>query len=341
VIASLRRRAALGAVDDDELAARISRARTAMTHAGLDGLLMDLPADPDPDADPLPTAGPTGPTPPAWADLDTGAATTGAPPSATAPVTIPIGRAATSVHVPDHRPPPPTPPGVPDPRASVLRASQLTPILVAVVVVAAFAILIVGTVARNGSSDSDPSQISEEVAVPPTTAEPTTTTTAPAPAETVPPAPPPGPPPTAEHQELVVGVDITAGRHMQPDGMDCYWEVRDGTGESFAFGGSDRPVLDVRDGEVVVLDFCGALVPYAPPAAPATSVGSGDWLVGEDLVAGTYRPSATDDFCIWERASGFRHDFDELIEWDDTRRDVAVRDGERFSSAGCGTWNRV
>lgn len=353
VVASLRRRAALGHIDDAELASRTSRARTAMTHAGLDGLLMDLPPDPDPGAAPPPPSAGT-----AWADLDAGAATTATrPTSATDPVTVPLGRAAPTMGGPDHRPAPPSAGGLPvparvtDPRAPVLRASQLTPILVAVVVVAAFAILIVGTIARNGSDDPDPgiSRAPSELA--PTTATPDTpdttatpATTIPAPAETVPPAPPPTSPPpplVPEQQRLVVGVDIGPGRYMQTDRADCFWEIQDAAGNPAAFGAADRPVLDVQSGEVVVLDFCGALVPYAPAAAPATSAGSGDWLVGEDLVAGTYRPSGTEEFCLWERANGFRHLFDEIIEWDDTRRDVTLRDGERFTTDGCGTWSRV
>jgi len=292
-----------------------------MTHAGLDGLLMDLP--PDPGGEPPPASQP-------WADLDAGA-------SRASSTTGPTGAPGPTGF--------PGPVGLPSERAAVMRSAQLVPILVAVVVVAAFGIAIVAAATGVwGDDDTDagsyyqvPTELDAPTSASTSSTTASTTTTAPAPAETAPPAPPP----TNDHQELVVGVDITAGRYMQPDGIACFWEVRDGTGDAFALGGSDRPVLDVRDGEVVVLDFCGALVPYAPAAAPATSVGSGDWLVGEDLVAGTYRPSATDGFCLWERGNGFRHVFDEVIEWDDTRRDVTVRDGERFSSDGCGTWTKV
>jgi hypothetical protein len=74
-------------------------------------------------------------------------------------------------------------------------------------------------------------------------------------------------------------------------------------------------------------------------------MGDGDWLVGSDVVAGTYRsdlPGATSDMCMWERGTGFRHGYDEVVTYEyPGTLEVTVRDGERFSSFTCGTWTKV
>jgi len=44
VVEELRRRAAAGQLSAEELADRVHRARTVLTLAGLDGILLDLPA---------------------------------------------------------------------------------------------------------------------------------------------------------------------------------------------------------------------------------------------------------------------------------------------------------
>ena len=105
----------------------------------------------------------------------------------------------------------------------------------------------------------------------------------------------------------------------------------------------------------------------APPAAPTvtpvpvpavdarTSFGDGAWLVGPEIVAGTYRTDGPSSGCYWARLAEFsnvktfldRSDAasdadrgpeigaDEVIVVEVRKSDVA------FETRGCGTWRRV
>jgi hypothetical protein len=154
-----------------------------------------------------------------------------------------------------------------------------------------------------------------------------------------------------------VGVDIEPGRYLSTGTATCYWE------RVKSFGGTldDIIVNGAPSGDHVIVDVAASdaglrtqgcdFRPYAPPAAPATSFGDGDWLVGSDIAPGTYRlTEKTSTFtgdaslCRWERAADFAHDFFDTIASDyPAGADVTVdlRPDERFTSDLCGTWTHL
>jgi hypothetical protein len=79
---------------------------------------------------------------------------------------------------------------------------------------------------------------------------------------------------------------------------------------------------------------------------PATSFdGDGEYLVGEDIAAGTYKTAGPqDDFsCYWERDKDSSGSFESIIANDNlsgTGR-VTVEKGEVFKTQGCRTWQKV
>lgn len=89
------------------------------------------------------------------------------------------------------------------------------------------------------------------------------------------------------------------------------------------------------------------LVPIVPPPPtttttlpPSASFGSGTWIVGSEVPAGTYRNSGGSG-CYWARLSGFGGTLDEIIanNFDDVINIVTISPTDRgFESSGCGTW---
>lgn len=164
----------------------------------------------------------------------------------------------------------------------------------------------------------------------PTTAAPTTTTTA---------------PPAFRDGRLIVGTDVQPGRYVS-DGAFCYWERRSGLSGAFEEiivngGGEGHTIVDILPGDVAFdSSGCGGWSVYAPPPAPVTAFGPGDWAVGDEIAPGTYR--AEGGACAWERATGFTHDYDEILDYGFPTGGpvvVEIRAGDvRFSSTGCGDW---
>lgn len=80
------------------------------------------------------------------------------------------------------------------------------------------------------------------------------------------------------------------------------------------------------------------------PAGPATTFGDGQWLVGRDINAGTYRIAGPDDSglgsCYWERAKDASGELGSIIANDNPTgpADLTVNDGEYVKSQGCQTW---
>lgn len=93
----------------------------------------------------------------------------------------------------------------------------------------------------------------------------------------------------------------------------------------------------------------------AAAAAPATSTssvpttvsGDGEYQVGVDMQAGTYRTAGPEDGsfggCYWERDKNASGDFDAIIANDNLSGSgiVTVKRGEYFKSSGCQSWVRV
>lgn len=172
-----------------------------------------------------------------------------------------------------------------------------------------------------------------------TTTEATTTTAAP----TTTTAPLPG----FGGGTQLVGTDVQPGRYVS-EGDLCYWERLSGVSGDFdeiiVNGNTDgQAIVEITAGDVAFnSSTCGRWTLYQPPAAPISEFGPGDWVVGEQIAPGTYRANGA--LCYWERATGFTHDFGEILTnaVPEGQAVVEISPGDvRFTSSGCGTWSPV
>ncbi|GAA1425437.1 hypothetical protein GCM10009601_32370 [Streptomyces thermospinosisporus] len=79
---------------------------------------------------------------------------------------------------------------------------------------------------------------------------------------------------------------------------------------------------------------------------PATSFsGEGEYLVGEDIKAGTYKTAGPEDEwgCYWERAKDASGEFDSIIANNNLNGPgrVTLNNGEYFKTNRCQEWTRV
>ncbi|AWW42885.1 hypothetical protein DN051_36695 [Streptomyces cadmiisoli] len=77
------------------------------------------------------------------------------------------------------------------------------------------------------------------------------------------------------------------------------------------------------------------------PVGPSTSIGSGTYLVGEDVKAGSYKTSGpTDDMCYWARNKNDSGELEAIIAngiLEGPGR-VTLNKGEVFETSGCEVW---
>lgn len=82
--------------------------------------------------------------------------------------------------------------------------------------------------------------------------------------------------------------------------------------------------------------------PTPPPPEVFKTFDDGDYVVGVDIAAGTYRIREAADLCYWERLKGFGGTLDEIIANENVIGAYAVvtigKFDKGFSSSGCGTW---
>lgn len=209
------------------------------------------------------------------------------------------------------------------------------------------------------ANDPDPRQAPTERPTRTPTPKPTATPTAtrtptPTPTPTATPTPSPTPAPAGYSfgsGVKQVGVEVVAGATYRTRSArsGCYWARLSG------FGGTLDEIIanDITDGPAVVtigpndVGFestrCGT---WTQDLSPITSnneeFGEGTYIVGVDILPGTYR-SEGNDFCYWARLSGFGGTLDDIIVND-------IRDGSAivtidvsdagFTSSGCNTWRR-
>jgi hypothetical protein len=146
-----------------------------------------------------------------------------------------------------------------------------------------------------------------------------------------------------------VGTAVKPGRYTSPTG-NCSWKRLNHYGDSDANviasdTSSGRAVVQVEPSDVAFSSTgaCGAWTRWTPPATPASTFTDGDWVVGADIAAGTYK-SVNGYDCYWELARGFDHDLTEIITTDNSPGSATVTipaTAARFTSKGCGTWNRT
>jgi hypothetical protein len=161
--------------------------------------------------------------------------------------------------------------------------------------------------------------------------------------------PPPAAPPAFPAGTYQVNVNIAPGRYEAPGGSGCYWERLSGFGGSLDeviandFGTS-HVIVDLAASDVGFrFSRCGSFTPYRPPAGPTDSFGEGDYVVNQQVVAGTYA-SPGGSGCYWERLRGFGGSLVDIIDNDfgSSSPIVTIAPGDGgFFSHRCGTWSRI
>ena len=150
--------------------------------------------------------------------------------------------------------------------------------------------------------------------------EPTATST---PTPTITPTPKPGLGPGTYE----VGIDVQPGIHAGKAGTgildSCYWERLRGVSGEFSDVIANNNAIGQFYVEILPTDKyfkvgCD-IIPineWPTPVEPFSNIEPGIYLVGRDIVVGTYRGEAGTgvlDSCYWERLSGVSGEFDDLI----------------------------
>ena len=150
---------------------------------------------------------------------------------------------------------------------------------------------------------------------------------------------------------LVVGKDIQAGTYRtRHDSSGCYFARLKG------FSGALGDILanDNTDARVVITILptdagfqssnCDTWSSdLSAITTSQTSFRNGDFIVGTDMVPGTYRNTASSG-CYFARLSGFDHTLDNIIANDNTDAQAVVTiaaSDKGFESSNCGTWTKM
>ncbi|MGW3458402.1 hypothetical protein ACWDE9_02020 [Streptomyces olivaceoviridis] len=142
---------------------------------------------------------------------------------------------------------------------------------------------------------------------------------------------------------LMVGVGIGGGEDSGgTDGSAAPAPAVTVTKTASSGGGKSEPAATVTEKVTVTPK-------PAEKAGPATSVeGDGQYLVGEDMRAGTYRTAGPDtsgfvDNCYWARTKDASGEFEAIIANDNLQGQgrVTVNKGEYFETNGCQKWTKV
>ena len=153
----------------------------------------------------------------------------------------------------------------------------------------------------------------------------------------------------------LVGSEVRPGLYSASLGADgyCFWgRFSDFTGApedllagSFAVGNA---LVLVDEGDAgIYSDDCGTWVLSSalPEQSPLTVFGDGVYLVGAEVVPGTYETRSIEDgLCVWSRLSGFRGtDLERIVSVaSDSSGFVTVLESDLgFRSTGCETWRRL
>ena len=182
--------------------------------------------------------------------------------------------------------------------------------------------------------------------------------TIPAPTTTTPPPPPttPPPPPPLQPGTTLIGSGAPAGRYIARNAASgCYWERLSGLGGTTAEiiandfqGFAGRIIVDIAATDLAFrFDAdCGTFAPYTLTVTPATTIPPGDWVVGSEIVAGTYAATVASG-CYWERVTSFAGTLGSIIANDfistagSAYVTVAASDIGFKTDADCGTWSRI
>ena len=148
-----------------------------------------------------------------------------------------------------------------------------------------------------------------------------------------------------------VGSDIQPGIYAGKTGTDlldsCYWErLRGVSGEFSDIIANDNVsgqfYIEILSSDKYFKIDCDItpLNAWTMPDAPLSKIEPGTYLVGRDIVPGTYRGEAGTDVlesCYWERLSGLSGDFENIIANDNATGPyfIAVQDSDYALSTDC------
>jgi hypothetical protein len=149
----------------------------------------------------------------------------------------------------------------------------------------------------------------------------------------------------------VVGKDIQAGTYRtRHDSSGCYFARLKG------FGGTLDEIIaneDTNARAVVTIQAADKgfdsrncdqwSSDLSAITTSKTSFGDGDFIVGTDMIPGTYRNVATTG-CYYARLSGFGHTLNEIIANDNADGQAVVTiaaSDAGFESSRCGTWTKI
>ena len=169
------------------------------------------------------------------------------------------------------------------------------------------------------------------------------------------PRPPVSPAETAAAEEVAVpgdgtwavGTDVEPGVYVAEGGESCDWmrlsDPEGGADDVIARGILPRPVVEiVADDVAFKSEGCGAwtaLEDYSGPEGTEIP-GNGIWIVGADVVPGTYEAEGG-DLCMWQRLSAFAPELDSVLKMGgDPEVTLALGDAA-FLTTDCGAWTRT
>lgn len=207
--------------------------------------------------------------------------------------------------------------------------------------------LLAGSIGADGNvaiPTSVPQQPSPTVAAPPLTTVPIPTV-----AESAPPATSGELTSTFGEGKQLVNVDVAPGRYQAPGSDFCYWERLSAANNDLDNLISNAIIHGPAVADIVATDVafssqgCGTWAPYVAPPAPATTFGTGAYVVGSDIAPGTYEANGGTD-CYWRRLGSFTADFEDLLAIENmTQPGTVVIEATDvgFEASECGTWTLV
>ena len=165
-----------------------------------------------------------------------------------------------------------------------------------------------------------------------------------------------GPKTTFGSGQHLVGTDIAAGRYFSKPVDGCYWERLSGfsgnladiiANESIGYD-AGQEIVDIlpTDSGFSNDAECGTWFDTPRGGASPTSILPGNWLVGSQVVPGTYRAQAAPG-CYWERLRDFSGQLSGIIANDfvsEAGQQIVTIDGSETgfdADSDCGPWTRV
>ena len=150
-----------------------------------------------------------------------------------------------------------------------------------------------------------------------------------------------------------IGEEIVPGTYAAPGGEFCLWHsvsgFTGGINDIVQLGHPGRPIVTIGTAHkgFQVVGFqsvgCGQWRPIADIDGPVNSITEGYWLVGQEVVPGTYL--STSKHCFWQRLKGFSREVYDVIAASDSvekSQTVTIEPTDvGFMSFGCEGWTRV